>query len=797
MSIKLIKDRNGYTVTVRTDVVLHGFKAGDIITSHKTDSLWCDERVVIEGVDSSESLWGTIIGDSGSTWSAHDGGDYVLLERPGLAFKVGDAVMVDLSGETDANRDVKTKAIIVAINPYEKYCPYLIQDLASRISGHNGNSNRHASWFPKGLTIEQRDLWWCKESMLTLVKSFRESDIKKSRTQEELANRAASQEVLEMNGQMPEWAQELIINYKAGNNCFILHGNIHDVCKNDSGKLLSLHQFLAETFESRSVIFYSLSQGIQFADDDAEKKFREIIRGNDQKKSDVRPSQAVAKAKEQFSQAVSESPIDQMVGGKSPDVVFPLFSKILIDGQEKKVLVIDNCHNIAPHNQSYGMAERAIVETLELWGRNSKIKDAGNMVILLSSFDASLADCLRALHSGFKSIKIPKPDQIQRVRHWETLIAENGIDLEEGVDGELLGRITNGLSLRDIQQICSLTKVRQICLSVAAVKERKRDILKNEFGDLIKIKDPEYGFKYFGGKENAKEHMMEIRSNILKGVVRRVPMGLLASGPPGTGKTFFFECWAYECGFNFVHIENPRNMWVGKSEENMMKIFAALDDIAPVVVIEDEADQSESPRDMPNGDSGVSGRLRKMKFEFCSDPARRGKVIWVRISNRTDLIDIAYKRKGRTDDSIPFILPEKDEYENIFKVMFARYGIPTDIVDFSEYANEVERKIYCSGADIEWMVREADQYAGRENKDKVESEHLLKAIADWEMATDPLEIDRQTVQAIRGSSQRLRPKNWENVVKAAENRLGITNESSFIPGASSIHPDFSLGKVGF
>ena len=238
--------------------------------------------------------------------------------------------------------------------------------------------------------------------------------------------------------------------------------------------------------------------------------------------------------------------------------------------------------------------------------------------------------------------------------------------LEDGLNTQSLGRITSGLSLVQIDNIYSLAKAHNASISLGLIKKRKQEILEQEFGDRVKVKIPEWGFDYFGGKENVKEYLLEVRDNILKGVWRRVPMGILASGPPGTGKTFLFECWAYECGFNFVKIENPRNMYVGESERIMAGIFSALDDLAPVVVVEDEADQSETSRDMPSGDSGVSNRLRQMKFEFCSDPKRRGKVIWVRISNRDDLIDAAYKRKGRTDDNIPFVLPTSVEYEQYF-----------------------------------------------------------------------------------------------------------------------------------
>ena len=103
--------------------------------------------------------------------------------------------------------------------------------------------------------------------------------------------------------------------------------------------------------------------------------------------------------------------------------------------------------------------------------------------------------------------------------------------------------------------------------------------------------------------------------------------------------------------------------------------------------------------------------------------------------------------------------------------MFARYKIPNAISDFSPFAKMAMEKIYCTGADIEWMVLEADKYARREGKDKIEEPHLMMAIDDWEMNLDPKEIDRQTILAIKGSSKRLRPDHWKKLLADAEARL--------------------------
>jgi len=573
---------------------------------------------------------------------------------------------------------------------------------------------------------------------------------------------------------------------------FILWGNIYDLQRNLRGEYVPLRRFLDEIFEQRDVIMhYSLSGGLHAAflptekEKEKEEKFRSRYFVKHQK--DGAGSSAVDALKGGAQKVGAETKTISELAGNSPLDVLKFCEKVLCDdsnGHFECALIIDFAHNVAP-NQGGGqnIADRTNAELLECLARDERIKKNGHTVVLLTPTLAGLNEGLRSTQSGVVAIRVPKPDETMRTARWACLEAENGVEFAPGLSPEFLGRITNGLSLNQIDSIYRLAKEDQAVLTLGHIKQKKQEILQTEFGDRIRIKVPKWGFDHFGGKEELKRYMLEIRDYVLHGPLRRVPMGILASGPPGTGKTFFFECWAYECGFNFVELRNMRSKWVGESEEIAERIFAALDDLSPVIVVEDEADQSETSRDAPVGDTGVSNRLRQMKFMFTSDPKRRGKVIWVRISNRADLIDEAYKREGRSDDTIPFLMPEPEEYADIFRVMFKRYEIPTSVTDFSRFAELVKAKIYCTGASVEWMVLEADKYAGRQGRDKVEEEDLLRAIDDWEMKLNPREVDRQTIVAIEGSSKSLRPKNWEQMLAEAKQRFHGRCSSSNLTAA--------------
>lgn len=791
---------------VDTGRSLFGFKAGDVITREgNVDCCWNKKRVKVCGVGQGNLLWGKIEGEEWARFTNCPDG-LILLERRGYTFKVGDRVRVDdFEGEiVDLNPDKNEKRYLIHFDSGGSN--WFAKDEIIKDSTNQSRRKKESFVIPVRQPKTMPALPGKRYARQNAISPPFHLDRKKSSAaakkpakrlkKKELASKVESaknkQQQMEVQMEMPEWLKEVLIALKAKiAHLFILHGNIYDLQKNLRGAFLGLMAYLSEVFVQRRIVFYSLSAGLQFDSEKTEKWFRGKFQA-----AGAQPtgSGSAIDAARQSREQAAPGQISDIVG-QTPNQVLAAMERLLVKKQRNEiddriVFIIDFCHNIAPAKTNTP-AETAVVETLERWARNKDIGEAGNVVLLMTTSFAGVASSLRTSQSGAVSVRIPKPDVAMRETNWQEALKYGQPELADGLDALILARITNGLSLRQINAMAARAAAESKPLDMEFCKRVKRQILHEEFGNRVEIKVPQFGFAYFGGKEKLKQYLLEVRDNIVRGMLRRVPMGMLAAGPPGTGKTFLFECWAYECGFNFVKISNPRSKWVGESEEFMIGILSALDDLEPVIVVEDEADQSETPRDTPNGDSGVSSRLRQMKFEFCGEPKRRGRVIWVRISNRDDLIDTAYLRKGRTDDNIPFVFPDEHEYADIFRVMFLRYKIPTEISDFTPFAKLVAKKIYCTGADVEWMVLEADKMAGREKKDSVCAGNLRQAIADWEMDLNPDDVDRQIILAIQGSSLYLRPDNWEQMSIDAETRIRQRAGLMIPPTPPVVHPDMA------
>src|SRR3970282_653815 len=161
----------------------------------------------------------------------------------------------------------------------------------------------------------------------------------------------------------------------------------------------------------------------------------------------------------------------------------------------------------------------------------------------------------------------------------------------------------------------------------------------------------------------------------------RVPMGILFTGPMGTGKTFVAEAFAKECGLTTIKLKNFRSKWVGATEGNLEKILNVVKAIGQVVVIIDEGARAFGSRESES-DGGTSSRVIARIKEFMSDTSNRGRILFIVMTNRPDKLDVDLKRSGRLDRKIPFLYSQTaEEVETVARALVRKNKIRTD-VDF-------------------------------------------------------------------------------------------------------------------
>ncbi|MBI3269012.1 MAG: ATP-binding protein [Planctomycetes bacterium] len=579
---------------------------------------------------------------------------------------------------------------------------------------------------------------------------------------------------------LPAWfTRDLCGPFEAGiASVFLLHGDIAGLVPNPDAAserdrpYLSLRAFLEKVFDGGELVgFYDVASGLRCLTPAMERRLLELAAPAGAAGRAGAGGAGPGAARDPIAAAKNDLAARRGLP-REPEACLPLVENALRT-LRRAALVLESAHHVAP-TVSAGIPlppeERANIQRLRNWARDDAIRSRRNLVLLLTDQAAKVSSELRLADGGVPIVFLPKPTRAERLAFLRATAASGAGAADPAAtpapagapDLEAFAHATQGMSLRQIQDVLLRAREAGLPLRPEFVKEKKREILNAEYGDVMDVVDPVRGLEDIGGHEHVKRYFTEVLDGIRKGDARLVPMGVTLMGPPGTGKTALVEALAREAGFNFVKTKNVRSMWVGESEARMEKLVYGLRSLAPVVVMNDEADLAEGGRDAPRGDSGVSERLMKMWMELLSDPRIRGRIVVINCTNRPDRIDPALKRSGRSDERILIPMPSADERPAILRVLLRRHAIPTAIADLAAFAPSTAG---LSGADLEKVCLSAYRFAREQGKSQVDEAVLATAIGDFIPSASQAEIDAMTLSGLlECSSRRLLPPNAEEIV---------------------------------
>ena len=267
--------------------------------------------------------------------------------------------------------------------------------------------------------------------------------------------------------------------------------------------------------------------------------------------------------------------------------------------------------------------------------------------------------------------------------------------------------------------------------------------------------------------EEVKKDLLLVAQNLREGRRNRCPMGILFTGPMGTGKTFVAEAFAKECGLTAIKFKNFRSKWVGATEGNLEKILTVVQAIGQVLVIIDEGDRAFGNAE-GEGDGGTSSRVIGRIKEFMSDTDNRGRVLFILMTNRPDKLDIDIKRAGRLDRKIPFLYPQDpEELELVIAAQLRKNKLKSDL-QFPRDRDAVSKPMVgYSNADIEAIVLMANQYAS-EAAVKAEApltvDVMTRAVQDYLPSRDVEMLEYMELLAVfEASNRRMLPKRYADL----------------------------------
>ena len=372
--------------------------------------------------------------------------------------------------------------------------------------------------------------------------------------------------------------------------------------------------------------------------------------------------------------------------------------------------------------------------------------NSNNIVIFLTESTKNINSLFLNSNSKTAMIDIELPDEQERstfINYILTPVVE-----QSSVDQKYNNKLTNmmmdvtkneltmltaGLNKISIEDIVLLA-IDEGRLTRDMVLNRKKDLIRKEFGEIIEIMDTEgYSLNKFAGQEHIKDYFKEVVIDAIKeDDISIVPKGVLLMGPPGTGKTYFSKCLAGDAGINFVEFKMSKilDKYVGESEKRLEKALSVFRALAPVGVFIDEADQSLSRGEQDSVQ--VTRTIFGMFLAELSKPENRGKIIWLAATNYPDRLDEALKRAGRFDKKIPFFAPTLEEREAVFKIHLENSELPpASDIDYNLLASRTDGY---TQAEIENIVVKALELCKRSKTKQITQEKLNLAL-DYMLST--------------------------------------------------------------
>ncbi len=556
----------------------------------------------------------------------------------------------------------------------------------------------------------------------------------------------------------PPWARELADLYFSGTTClFILHGNVHDLigCPTEKqGGYCNLPEFLVtQVFGSWDIVLhYDLGRGLR------------PLAGSD-------PARLQA-----MMQFLTGRLGDPTSWPRDPDSVLLLLDRFIErslmeeDPSRRKSIgvILDYAQYLAPAGDLGALAKGQSTNLVRLlgWAQNPYIKRVNMAICLVADKLAEVNDRLvQSPHVA--AIELPLPDKAARqgFAEWSAR-TDDFAKLADFTPAELAD-LSNGLSLVNLDVVLSQARRSDRRVDAARFRQLKKSMIERQCQGLVEFVEPDHTLDLVVGQQAAKQRLAADADLILHNQLEAAPMGYLLCGAVGTGKSFLAECYAGSIGIPCVKLRNFRSKYVGETEGNLQQVLTVLRSLGPVVVMIDEADAVLGTREA-EGDSGTSSRVFSMIASQMGDTRYRGRIVWMLLTCRPDLLPIDLKRQGRAEVHIPMFYPQGEaEVREMFLAMARKNkaamqpdALPPVIGD---------RQL--SGADIESIVLSAKRAAVTAGRTELSKADLEQAVGDFLPSVQGLEKELQELAAVLECTQlNFLPPSWRERVSRPDAR---------------------------
>ncbi len=180
------------------------------------------------------------------------------------------------------------------------------------------------------------------------------------------------------------------------------------------------------------------------------------------------------------------------------------------------------------------------------------------------------------------------------------------------------------------------------------------------------------------------------------------------------------------------------------------------------MVLSDEADTEIAGRGPQTHD--VDRRLFGKILEMMSDPANRGRIVWIIITARPDKLEPDLKRSGRAGEHLPVFAGEGEEKDRFVSHVLSEAGIGPEFFSPDGYAQFAARTGEYFPADFEQIITQIRRRMLVDGG--LTPESVLEEVSDFIPSGSSRERRLQELLAVlECTSRKLLPPRYANVDK--------------------------------
>ena len=287
-----------------------------------------------------------------------------------------------------------------------------------------------------------------------------------------------------------------------------------------------------------------------------------------------------------------------------------------------------------------------------------------------------------------------------------------------------------GLTLLEAQSAYSKSLVSHRDWHIPTILKEKKQIISKS--GMLEYFDKPVSMEDVGGLKRLVGWIDERKTTFSEDAAiygLKKPRGLLTIGMPGCGKSLVCKAISSAWKMPLLRLDFGRlfGSLVGKSEENARAAIKLAEAVAPSILWIDEIEKAISGiSSSGNSDGGTTSRVLSTFLTWMQE--KTSAVFVVATANDHQSIPPEFLRAGRFDEIFFVDLPNKEEREEIFKVLLRLRGLEHGSFNLTLLAGSSENY---SGAEIEKGIDKAMLAGFLDKKRKITTKDIEIALGSF------------------------------------------------------------------